>query len=277
MSMQLTILCDNSVASHPGLIGEHGFACHIATAGKQYLFDTGNGLGLLNNAKTCGIDLSQIDAILLSHGHWDHCGGLLPLLKLRAGLTTPIYAHPAIFEEKVNVTQGRKRDSGTGFTRSEAEAAGAVFMLSADPVVLCDGMLLSGEIPRPFPLEADKRLRHRQQGELVPDPLLDDQSLYLQTTSGLTILCGCAHAGVRNILNHAFALTGVTSLFGIVGGLHLMFTENEHQMLITNELQQHNIQLLAPSHCTGTYATGQLMHHFGQRVLPATVGTLIQL
>ncbi len=84
--MQLTILCDNSVAAQPGLIGEHGFACHIATADRQYLFDTGNGLGLLNKAASCGIDLTKLVTVLLSHGHWDHCGGLRILLNLPGGL-----------------------------------------------------------------------------------------------------------------------------------------------------------------------------------------------
>jgi 7,8-dihydropterin-6-yl-methyl-4-(beta-D-ribofuranosyl)aminobenzene 5'-phosphate synthase len=176
--MQLTILCDNSVIPRPGLMGEHGFACHIATRNQQYLFDTGNGLGLLNNARACAIDLTRIDAVLLSHGHWDHCGGLPELLKLRDGQPTPVYAHPGIFAEKVSCERGRERAIGPGFSQAAAEEAGAVFHFSSDPVELEAGLILSGEIPRQFPDANDGRLFQRQKEKLVVDPLLDDQSLF---------------------------------------------------------------------------------------------------
>jgi len=275
--MKLTILCDNRVAPRPGLIGEHGFACHLETENGQYLFDTGNGLGLLNNARLCGIDLNLIDALVLSHGHWDHCGGLLELLKLRGNRPTPVYAHPAIFEEKFSCSKEETRSIGPGFTRAQAEADGAVFHLSPHPFRLAEGLLLSGQIPRTFPLDVDSRLCHRQQGTFLPDPVLDDQSLYLETPQGLSVLCGCAHAGVQNILAQASALTGHHALYALVGGLHLMFNPAEQQQQIILDLQQRDVQFIGLSHCTGDTALGALMNRFGSKVCSASVASEISI
>lgn len=277
MSMQLTILCDNNVEPRPDLIGEHGFACHISTENKQYLFDTGNGLGLLNNARSCDINLANIDAVLLSHGHWDHCGGLMQLLKLRNGRPLSIYAHPAIFDEKVSLRNGTERNIGTGFSRTEAEAAGAEFILSTTVLKLPGYLIFSGEVPRQKDPGTDNKLYYRTDGQLTPDPLLDDQSLYLQTASGLTILCGCAHAGIRNIVDHALILTGAKKLHALFGGLHLMFSNPAEENLIIEDLKQLDVEQLATSHCTGVRAVGHLMNSFGTKVTSAAVGKSFQI
>ncbi len=277
MSITLTILCDNSVEPRPGLIGEHGFACHIATTEKQYLFDTGSGLGLLSNAKACGIDLREIDAVLLSHGHWDHCGGLLQLLKLRANQETHVYTHPAAFDHKISCRDGEERDIGAGFSRQEAEEAGAIFHLSSTPVKLPGGLTFSGEIPRTSWQQTDQSLYCQHEGKLIPDPLLDDQSLYLETRAGLSILCGCAHAGIRQIITHALQLSHTENLHALIGGLHLMFTNSEQENLIIKDLQRLNIQLLAASHCTGIKAVSQLINKFGACVTYAAAGRSFQI
>lgn len=277
MNLTLTILCDNSVKAAPGLIGEHGFACHIATEQNKYLVDTGNGLGLINNALSCGIDLLDIDAVFLSHGHWDHCGGLLQLLELRAGLPTPIYAHPAIFDEKISRRAGQERKIGTGFTRQQAEKAGAEFLLSSSPIELPGGLIFSGEIPRLATDGTDDELFYRQGNDLCADPLRDDQSLFLQGEHGISVLCGCAHAGVQNILAQAQRLTGATKLYGLIGGLHLMFSNTEQEEQIIKTLAMLEIQLLAVSHCTGFQATSRLSNAFRSGVSPAVVGTKIRL
>lgn len=273
MSVTLTILCDNSVAPRPGLIGEHGFSCHVATAGHQYLLDTGSGLGLLTNAATCGIDLSGLDAVLLSHGHWDHCGGLLHLLKLCTGRRLPIYAHPAIFDDKIFTDAGRERAIGAGFSRAEAEMAGADFQLSTSHRQLPGGLLFSGAVPRERSPEPDSNLCYRQADRLIPDPLLDDQSLYIQSDAGLVILCGCAHAGVRNILAHARSLTGIERLHALIGGLHHPFTVHEQGEQIIQDLLSLNVQQIALSHCTGHTAVNRFMNSFGSAVSIGRVGT----
>ena len=274
--MQLTILCDNRVATRAGLMGEHGFSCHIAVAGKQYLFDTGNGLGLVNNAEICGIDLKEVDAVLLSHGHWDHCSGLLPLLQLRKGKPTPIYAHPDIFTQKISRSKGEERFIGTGFTQEEAEAVGARFYFSAAPVELFGGLLFSGEIPREIETDHDQALFYRQAEALITDPLRDDQSLYLQSESGLIVLCGCAHAGVRNILAHAIKLCGGGKIHALIGGLHLSFKSREQRSQIIEDLRRYELQLLAASHCTGQTALSELINCFGPAVTPGDVSCCFQ-
>jgi len=273
MSMQLTILCDNSVRARPGLIGEHGFACHIATHNKQYLFDTGNGLGLLNNARTCGIDLKSIDAVLLSHGHWDHCGGLMDLLGLRNDQVTPVYAHPAMFDHKVSADPNRTRNIGCGFRRLQAEAAGAIFHFSTAPVKLPGGLIFSGEIPKKLDQTSDDNLCHISAGSLLCDPLLDDQSLYLLSDSGLVVLCGCAHSGVRNILAHSLSLTNNAKIHALIGGLHLAFNDTEQNQTILSDLLGYQVQHLALSHCTGQDAITEFKNSLGRTVTSGSVGS----
>lgn len=271
--IKLTILCDNWFEKQPKLRGEHGFACLVETGEKRLLFDTGNGEGLLHNAACCGVDLRQLDGVILSHGHWDHCGGLMGLLGARKGLNTRVYTHPELFAPRFSRRGDLKRDIGCGFRREEAESAGADFCFNRTAVELAPGVLLSGEVPRLVEMAGDRGL-YRQQGiHLAVDELPDDQSLYLHTTAGLTVLCGCAHAGIGNILDHARQLTKMERLHALVGGTHLSFLDAEQEAQALEQIVAMQPQELVLAHCSGMRACGRLIGATKAQWVGSGVGT----
>jgi 7,8-dihydropterin-6-yl-methyl-4-(beta-D-ribofuranosyl)aminobenzene 5'-phosphate synthase len=146
MLRRLTVLCENSVGKSVHAIGEHGFSCLIETETGSYLFDTGQGLGLLHNADLLNISLDELQGVILSHGHFDHTGGLQHLLS-RTG-TLPVYAHPELFRERFWVGKFEQRANGIPFSREQLESAGACFDLSTAFREIAPGLWLTGEIPR---------------------------------------------------------------------------------------------------------------------------------
>lgn len=151
MHVHLTVLCENSVGRPIRAVGEHGFACFIEAEGGSFLFDTGQGTGILRNAHVLGKDLASIRGIVLSHGHYDHAGGLVDVL----GLTGPVdvFTHPESFKERYWVGQHEQRFIGIPFRRTLLESLGARFRLKRDFCEIAPGLFLTGEVPRTTPFE----------------------------------------------------------------------------------------------------------------------------
>ncbi|PLX85545.1 MAG: MBL fold metallo-hydrolase [Desulfuromonas sp.] len=275
MSVQLTVLCENSVTSPTGLIGEHGFACHLRTEQGNFLFDTGSGLGLENNARLLGIDLRQLTGVILSHGHADHSGGLTQLLRHSGPID--VYAHPDIFKPRLSCSAAEERQIGLPHTRTELEALGARFHLSRSPQQLAPGLILSGEIPRRTDFESgDPNLCCRSpQGVLHSDPIDDDLSLFVQTDRGLSVLLGCAHAGLINILDQAQALLSPDNIHCVAGGTHLMFADDARLRQTLHYLDRYQIDRFGAAHCTGLQQATRLAAHFQDRFFFAAAGTRI--
>jgi 7,8-dihydropterin-6-yl-methyl-4-(beta-D-ribofuranosyl)aminobenzene 5'-phosphate synthase len=277
MSLRITILCENSVGRPLGLIGEHGFACHLETSSGNYLFDTGGGLGIATNARLLNLDLKNLQGVILSHGHYDHAGGL-PKVLAQSG-PIDIYAHPDLFTPRVSLSGNNRREIGVPQTREELEKLGARFHLRSKPVKLTPELLLSGEIPRITDFEqGDTKLCcPGNDGSVHPDPLADDLSLFIQTEQGLTVLLGCAHAGLINILEHARKLTDTQDIHSVVGGTHLMFYDDDQFRKTLKHLDQYNIDKLGAAHCTGLPQASRLAAHFGDRFFFASVGCTLKV
>ncbi len=258
----LTTLSENSVlpGSARGLIAEHGLAILIGGREKT-LFDTGQGKAVLHNASILGINLQDIDKIVLSHGHYDHTGGLKEVLKETGEVE--VIAHPDILADKRARSRGREKYIGVPFTRDELEAVGARFTLKKGPIEVSRGILSTGEIERKTPFEdADERLFVNEGGRLVLDLLMDDQSLILDTSKGLVIVCGCAHSGIINTIEHAKALTG-HNIYAVVGGIHLA---NASESCLEKTIHAFNalgVKRLELSHCTGMKAYMRFAREFG--------------
>lgn len=274
MTIRITILCENSVARPGRLIGEHGFAALIETPTAQLLFDTGQGLGLIDNAQEIGRDLHRLDGVVLSHGHYDHSGGLQRLLgHLRRPLR--VHGHPELFAERYWKSEHELRAIGIPKSRSVYAAQGAQFCLEASYRQLGEGIYLSGEVPRVNAFErGDAHLVVPDgAGGFVPDPLRDDQSLAIRTGRGLVVLLGCAHAGVVNILDHLVTRTGEERICALIGGTHLGPVGEEEYHATVAALKRHHIERIGVAHCTGLNRGAQLHHDLAGRFSFAAVGT----
>lgn len=272
MAVRLTILCENSVGKPGRAIGEHGFSCLVETPSGTFLFDTGQGLGLLANTRELGLDLARVSGIVLSHGHYDHGDGLPAALSQTGPIT--VYAHPDIFTARYWQSPYELRPIGLSRSRSEYEALGARFDLARSFRPLAAGLWLSGEIPRRTSFEtADPHLVIATETGYASDPLRDDQSLIIEGKDGLILLLGCAHAGVINIVLHALQQTGHQRIQAIIGGTHLGPAGEEQFAASIQALRRHGVNRLAVGHCTGLGRTAQLVAAFEGRCSFASVGS----
>lgn len=275
--IELTVLCENSVAGPFGLTGEHGWAVGVTTSSTRLLFDTGQGQGILHNSEILGFDLSGVDTIILSHGHYDHCSGLPLVLPLTG--KTDVHIHEQGFGRRCHRYKGMIRDIGIKEQQSSLESLGAHFIFNRDFMEIEEGIYLSGEVPRLTSFEQpDPRLvRADASGELFPDPLLDDQSLILDSKEGLILILGCAHAGLINILHHVQQQLPGRPVHTIIGGTHLGFATDEQFRATVDALRNFNIKCLAASHCTGLERGADLAQEFRGRFRFAPVGTTLRI
>lgn len=275
-SLRLTILCENTVGRPIAAIGEHGFACLIERGADTYLFDTGQGLGLLQNARALKKDLARVSTVVLSHGHYDHTGGLPDLLRLTGEIE--VVAHPDIFSERYWAGLGPRRFIGIPYQRPYLENLGCRFRFTSSFTPLAPGLWVTGEIPRRHPLEKGdaNMVMIEANGRETIDPLSDDLSLVIDAPRGLVVVLGCAHAGLINILHHVRAKTGREKIYAIVGGTHLMAASDALFEETVRALDEFGVEKIAAAHCTGLPRAAQLQARFGARFVFATVGTQLE-
>jgi 7,8-dihydropterin-6-yl-methyl-4-(beta-D-ribofuranosyl)aminobenzene 5'-phosphate synthase len=198
MKLKATVLAENSVFSNLGAIAEHGWSVFLETGHGNFLFDTGQGKVLLNNANVFHKDLSSVQGIILSHHHIDHTGGLLDAVKA-AAKPVDIYAHPGLFNQGYLARSGCKY-IGVPFCRAALESAGANFRFNTEFIEIAPDLYLTGEVPRLTPYEhGDDEVLLKTADGFIKDRVLDDQSVILRTDKGLLVILGCAQAGIINI------------------------------------------------------------------------------
>jgi 7,8-dihydropterin-6-yl-methyl-4-(beta-D-ribofuranosyl)aminobenzene 5'-phosphate synthase len=275
---RINILCENAVVGPMGLTGEHGFAAYVEKDGKKILFDTGQGMSLANNANFMQINLSQIETVILSHGHYDHTGGLPAVLYPPRGVE--IIAHPDIFTEKYAEieTPAGKNHIFIGIRLRQEFIEGALkarLNFKKEFEEISPGIFYSGEIPKTTDFETpDERMKIKQNGEMIPDPLSDDISILIETDKGPVILLGCAHSGVVNIMNHFAEKTGHKKFHAVIGGTHLGFMGSPGESLkkSMDAFDDYKVDIIAVSHCTGQEAAAICYNRFKERFAFASVG-----
>ena len=273
-ALQIVVLAENT-AEGRGIQGEHGLAFLVGRDGQRLLFDTGQGLVLAANAKVLNLDLNLLDGLVLSHGHYDHTGGLAQVLA-RVSRPLPVHAHPGAVAPKY-----RAKASGVhaiGMPESCLRAVrgpAARLMLSTEAVAVAPGIRMTGEIPRIHGEERSQEHFCLDAEGRQDDPVADDQALIVETGAGIVVLLGCAHAGVINTLDHIRDLTDGAPIRAVVGGMHLRSATPERLAWTIRELRRFDIAALYPMHCTGFAATAALWQALPGRVQSADAGAIL--
>jgi 7,8-dihydropterin-6-yl-methyl-4-(beta-D-ribofuranosyl)aminobenzene 5'-phosphate synthase len=275
MKVKTTMVCENCVFHLPGAMAEHGLSIFLETDQGNYLLDTGPGKTIVNNALVLGIDLRTIKGIILSHHHFDHTGGLGPVLDLKGAVD--IYTHPDLFRESYSVTENAARYIGVPYPRPLLEAKGATFKFSNEFREIETGMWLTGEVPRRTDYElGDKKLVVKSGEGYVKDDIRDDQSVVIETEKGLFIVLGCCHSGIINTLSYIMEKMGQSRIHTVIGGTHLGPVSDEQREKSIAALKAFNIERIGVSHCTGLKTAARLASEFGDRFFFCNVGTVVE-
>ncbi len=269
MAMECTLLVDNTAITDRYLLSESGFSAYIHDGDARVLFDTGFSGVFLNNARRMGIEPADATHVVFSHGHLDHTWGLQALLPELGNETTEGDGHrPPVFLSHPEAYLPRRRpgssEIGTLFSSDILARFGTV-QFTKKPVWITDRLVFLGEIPRvhaweSFTPNAEVTL---PDGTTAPDHLTDDSALAYKSDTGLVIISGCSHSGIANIITYACAVCGDDRVRSIIGGLHLMYANQERIDQTARFLADLNLESLHACHCTGFKA----LHTFS-RTLP---------
>lgn len=266
----------------------HGLSCAITAragaASRTLLFDAGpDGAVLATNVARLGFDMGGVDGLFLSHGHWDHAGGMLAALdgvrSARPGRALPTYMHPGMYRSRaLRGADGTMRPFEDIPTANVLEAHGAEVSHATDPrLVLDDLFFLSGEIPRLTPFEKGMpgQYRRTEDGtDWEPDPLLLDERFVAVRVKGkgLVVFTACSHAGVVNVITCAGQSFPGVPIHGVLGGFHLAGATESVIPETVAALRPLQLPFIAPAHCTGWRAVGALANAFPGAVAPCAVG-----
>jgi 7,8-dihydropterin-6-yl-methyl-4-(beta-D-ribofuranosyl)aminobenzene 5'-phosphate synthase len=269
--------------TYPGLVAEHGYSALITVRRENHantvLYDTGiSPDGLAHNVERLGVDVGTIEAVVLSHSHFDHAGGFVGLSRLRGRSGLPVTVHPLVWSARRTVVPGRPVFELPRLRRSSLEAEGFDVIERRQPSVLIGGsVLVTGEVDRTTDFEAGMPYHeaHRD-GRWAPDPLIvDDQAVVINVRDrGLVVVTGCGHAGAVNIVRHAMRLTGINRVHALIGGYHLGGLGFEPVIAPTvAALRDLAPDFLVPGHCTGWKAQHRIAAALPEAFLPNAVGT----
>ncbi|MFH0729717.1 MAG: MBL fold metallo-hydrolase [Pseudomonadota bacterium] len=279
MKTVITILAENYVGKS-GLIGEHGFSALIESSKRRYLFDTGPGRSLPHNVEKLGIHLKNTDKIILSHGHYDHTGGV----KWAIAQTGPIQvvANSQLFmpHMAMNPETPSKppRHVGCPFTQRELEEDGAEFLFQNHTAKIGDGVWFITHYPRPVEtVPNDPRLVLVEDNQIIPDDLPDDSCLLIEDDPAPILVLGCTHSGIINTLLHLRNSMGISKLKAVIGGTHLMVSDDAAVRRTIDIFEAFSVGLIGTSHCTGFKASVLMATHFKERFVLASAGSIITL
>jgi 7,8-dihydropterin-6-yl-methyl-4-(beta-D-ribofuranosyl)aminobenzene 5'-phosphate synthase len=270
----VTILVDNH-ASDGRLEAEHGLSIHIAGRGREILFDAGQSeQALRRNAKALGISLEDVQAVVLSHGHYDHTGGLPAVL--RASATPTVYAHPQAFAPRWSQKPGLPlKDVSNPHKRERLQAYGAAIRAVRSPEPLEDWLLLSGPIGGdPWGVE---QFVVRRGEDMLSDGFEDELCLLVRGGDGWAVVTGCCHRGLANTLRTARFVIRRSPIRAIVGGLHLRRVPHEGLDELLAVLSGFGRPALYPCHCTGDAAIRYLEERYPGEVHAVSAGSRIRL
>lgn len=265
MKAEILILVENSTPV-PNYQGEYGFAALVTVDGKSFLFDTGSKDALLINSLLAGVDLAQINDLVISHGHFDHTGAVIPFI--HTGRNKRIYAHSNIFVPRYVLSEELRREIGVEFKQQDIISNGAEFIVTDEFTEIHPAVFVTGGIPRNTDYEdVGGNFWVEENNRLVPDNINDDMSMIINHPEGLIIISGCAHAGIVNTIKYAQMKIGQSKILAFVGGTHLIRATEQRLAKTAAALREYDIKRIVVCHCTGFNAAVRLYNELGSRVI----------
>lgn len=254
--IKLKILVENYVRKR-GILAEQGLSILVSVDNFKVLFDVGQTEFFSLNAEREGIDLADVDLLFLSHGHYDHTGGVPKFVKINQ--KAPIYIHPDAFGARYNSCDGKiiGQNIGIPWINELGKKDFARIKKVNFPLKINESIMLSGEINGEDTDSGSFLIRNRE-GHLEPDCVSDEQFLIIKGQAGIYLLVGCSHGGIVNYIKHAQKLFPQEKIAAVIGGMHLIKKKEEEIHRVVQEIMGLGVEKIVPLHCTGLPAVCEM-------------------
>ncbi|MGC8565718.1 MAG: MBL fold metallo-hydrolase [Thermoplasmata archaeon] len=272
MKLKIVVLNDDLAPKGTLHLAQHGVSYYIETQNgstfERILFDTGSSyLPIKQNAKISNVDLKNIESIVISHCHYDHTGGLYDILN---EFDKNVFAHPSIFRENFYLPYryiGVPKDHKSDLMNRKN------FIFIKEHMKISENITMTGEVPRENGFEIPENMFFLENGQILPDMMKDDNSIYIDLGDSIFLISGCSHAGIVNIKNYVERISGKEVKY-ILGGLHLLNAGKERINFTIENLERITMFL---GHCTGDLALEKLKDKFGDKVKRIYSGFEVEL
>jgi len=277
--MKLHVLCDN-FASGRGVLAEHGLSLLLEHDGSKIVFDAGQSDIFVRNSVFMGLDLASVNAMVISHGHYDHTGGIAKFCG--ANSKASIYLQQGCLQKRYRPAKNAANgmvDIGIADNANFKDDIRLRFHYTDVPIRIADGVTLSGKVPRQYNIEADPGdfFIAGEDGLFLPDMFEDEQFMAIEGKSGIFVFIGCAHAGVMNCIEYAKCLFPGKKIAGVVAGMHMKSMLQQRYEVTMEYLRHLSPDVIIPLHCTGIVAMAELKNYFGDRCRLCGAGDSLEL
>lgn len=275
--MKITTLIENNSGKRSDLHTEHGLSVYIEVDGKNILFDTGQSGNFIDNAEKLGIDLKNLDYVIISHGHYDHSGGFERLIR-EINPDIELYIGKGFFDKKYGfISEDNYKYIGNPFSESFLEENDIpTKYVSEDITNITENLMIFTNFNRDEDFEnTDETMYIKENGNYRKDEFYDEVSLGLKTDKGLFILVGCAHPGIVNILETISERTDM-KINGLIGGTHLIKEDETKINKIIEYLKEKDIKIVAACHCTGKQGETMLSQQLEENFINNNTGDVLK-
>lgn len=270
--MKIQFLMENKTDG-PGCVAEHGLSIYIQAQGKSLLFDTGASSLFARNAEAMGVDLSEAEALIISHGHYDHTGGVPEFCRINKD--APVYIHKEGFYETYGKKHGKMEEQPCSirWTARERKEIEPRIIKTENPLWLSENMVISGTIPAEPGQQTETFYRKMPDKSFAADPMDHEQILVIREPEGLYVFSGCSHRGVIPAVSYARKLFNGERIAALIAGMHLYSAGEETRGRVVKQILSEEMDLVIPVHCTGIDAICDLKAALGEKCVAATAGS----